>query len=1040
MAARVLSVPFGEPATALLARLVTDLRGGDPLAPITVTVPSATAGTTLRRRLATTSPSGGVVGVTVQSMPELAARLAGADAAELPPVVLRGHLRAALRDVTDGPLAHAAASPATERALERTLAELADLDEEALDALADRGGVPAATVSLARDVRRRLGPDAARAGTVRAAADAVAAGRGPLDDVGPVVVHLPRRLVPAELDLLAVLARRGHPVAVTVGTTGDPVADELVGPLLTSVATALRVPVEAAEVTAAPAVDELVRTPDPAEEAAVATRLVVGALAGGTDAERIAVLYRVRDPYAALLREQLDAAGVPHHARSVRTLAQSVAGRVLLGALALPDTGYRRSEIVAWWRSGPVLDLAGSRRTVPVARWDRVAREAGVVCGLDQWQQRLAQAAERRREQLASRPPPDPDEPERVERHLPQIEALAAAVDALGRRLAPPADRTWSGWSRWACDLLADMLDTGDPTWSAEETEALDAVRRAIRGLAQLDPIDPAPDLRRFRAALERELDAPARPHGVFGHGVAVAPLFHAVGADFDLAVVVGAAEGAFPPHGSDDALVPDRERRLAGGALAPRSRNRSEERRDLFAALAAARRRVLVAPRSDPRAQRERQPAAAFLDAAGARAGRLVATDELDELRRSRWFTDVASFEWWPASKRPEQVAFDIEVATLLAEHRAGRPVVGAAATQASPALARGLEAALARRQGTFDAWSGNVGSREDLLAGFDRPRSPTGLEHYATCPFRFFLGQTLGVSAVDDPTDLDEISPRDSGSLIHAALERFIDERGIGKPPEEPWSADDRQRLVAVANELADHYEALGRTGRPLLWGVRREQLRRDLLALLDDDDRVRASLGSSPAAMEHRFGVDEGDDAVVLDLGDGRSVQFRGFIDRIDRTADGGVLVLDYKSGSDWGYRGLDADITDRGRKLQLGVYALAARQHLPEATSVDTRYWFIRRGRGGPPLLHGGPFDEAAETRFRDVVTTMIDGVVGGRFPANPGDEEWAWGRYVHQHCRHCDFDRVCPTTRGWRWQQLRAEPELADYVALAEGEP
>ena len=101
----------------------------------------------------------------------------------------------------------------------------------------------------------------------------------------------------------------------------------------------------------------------------------------------------------------------------------------------------------------------------------------------------------------------------------------------------------------------------------------------------------------------------------------------------------------------------------------------------------------------------------------------------------------------------------------------------------------------------------------------------------------------------------------------------------------------------------------------------------------------------------AVEHRFGVDEGDDAVVLDIGDGRTVAFRGFIDRIDRTADGGVLVVDYKTGSDWGYKALDTDITDRGRKLQLGVYALAARQHVQEATSVDSRYWFVRRGGAG-----------------------------------------------------------------------------------------
>jgi hypothetical protein len=52
MPGRLLSVPFGEPATLALADLARQLRAGDVLAPLTVTVPSAAAGTTLRRRLA----------------------------------------------------------------------------------------------------------------------------------------------------------------------------------------------------------------------------------------------------------------------------------------------------------------------------------------------------------------------------------------------------------------------------------------------------------------------------------------------------------------------------------------------------------------------------------------------------------------------------------------------------------------------------------------------------------------------------------------------------------------------------------------------------------------------------------------------------------------------------------------------------------------------------------------------------------------------------------------------------------------------------
>ncbi len=75
MATRLLSVAYGPPATALLGRIVGAVQAGDPLAPVTVVVPSAAAGVTLRRRLAL--DLGGVVNVAVTSFPQLAGGLAG---------------------------------------------------------------------------------------------------------------------------------------------------------------------------------------------------------------------------------------------------------------------------------------------------------------------------------------------------------------------------------------------------------------------------------------------------------------------------------------------------------------------------------------------------------------------------------------------------------------------------------------------------------------------------------------------------------------------------------------------------------------------------------------------------------------------------------------------------------------------------------------------------------------------------------------------------------------------------------------------------
>ena len=90
------TVAFGAPATALLTSLVRAAKADDPFAPVTVAVPSAAAGTTLRRRVA--SDLGGLVGVSFVALPQLAKALAG------PPLepgvssmVARAHIRAGLR-------------------------------------------------------------------------------------------------------------------------------------------------------------------------------------------------------------------------------------------------------------------------------------------------------------------------------------------------------------------------------------------------------------------------------------------------------------------------------------------------------------------------------------------------------------------------------------------------------------------------------------------------------------------------------------------------------------------------------------------------------------------------------------------------------------------------------------------------------------------------------------------------------------------------------------------------------------------------------
>lgn len=113
-------------------------------------------------------------------------------------------------------------------------------------------------------------------------------------------------------------------------------------------------------------------------------------------------------------------------------------------------------------------------------------------------------------------------------------------------------------------------------------------------------------------------------------------------------------------------------------------------------------------------------------------------------------------------------------------------------------------------------------------------------------------------------------------------------------------------------------------------------------------------------------------------------------------------------------------------DRGRKLQLVLYALAARQrHGQPDTHVDSCCWFVEMGSHH----RGAEVDSAGERRLLEVVDVMVSGIRGGVYPAHPGDE----GFFGWDSCGYCAYDRVCPAARGEQWQRLREDENVKPYA-------
>jgi hypothetical protein len=163
----------------------------------------------------------------------------------------------------------------------------------------------------------------------------------------------------------------------------------------------------------------------------------------------------------------------------------------------------------------------------------------------------------------------------------------------------------------------------------------------------------------------------------------------------------------------------------------------------------------------------------------------------------------------------------------------------------------------------------------------------------------------------------------------------------------------------------------------------------------------------------------------------------VGFGGRIDRVHRSpAAGRRVVYDYTPGRRRRYEAPADDPVHGGRLLQLPVYALAARDQegTDEATAA---YWFTSESPEAPLLPV--TLDDATEERFVEVVSTIVDGIAGGCFPAYPGDRAWdhRTQRETWASCQWCEFDRLCAVDRGAAWERVADDDAAAPFVALDE---
>ncbi len=980
-----------------------------------------------------------------------------------------------------GRFASIADRPGLPRALARTLDELrmAGLSAEAVpdEDVARLLGVYEEELARAAVVDR--------AEVLRIAA--AAAGSEPAPDlVGKplLLLDVPLRSE-RELALVAILADRAAQVLLTAPTGDEPTlqrAEALPGVRVITHseagATALaRLQAGLFSPTAVPGTmgDDVVILSAPGEsrECVEIARLLQQEAERGTPFDRIAILLRSPQQYRAHLEEALRRAAIPaHFARG--TIRPDPAGRAFLALLGCAAEGLSARRFAEYLSLGEVADadaegtppsaLPASERWIPpdeetlpqaLARavpeveldepwasrppasdgeatmggtlraprlWEHLIVDAAVIGGRLRWERRLAGL---KKKLIADRNELRGGEDAlaaRIDRDIEALDHLRTyALPILSdlEELAPPFAAKWGTWF--------DKL-------TALATRALRRPERVLAVLAELAPMsDVGPvDLTEVRLVLERRLaDLMVRPsERPFGR-VYVASVEEARGLSFDIVFVPGLAERLFPQKVTEDPILPDRERAKLAGKLKTNADRSAAERLMLRLAVGAAHRRlVLCYPRIDIEQSRPRTPSFYGLEVLRAAEGKLPGFDEL--ARRAERVGGARL--GWPAPFRPGQAIDAAEHDLALLHSILERPAaetVGMARylLSANPHLERALRF---RARRWIKSWTRADGLVDpDPLAGPAlqqhqlemRSFSPTALQNYAICPYKFVLNAIHKLAPREEPLALEELDPLQRGSLIHEVQFALLGKlRDAGLLPVTAANLRSAQAMLdAVLDEVAERYRDELAPAIDRVWEDGIAQIRADLRAMLR---RATEETEWIPAHFELSFGLVERrdrdpksvDEPALLDCG----LRLRGSIDLVERRSDGTLRATDYKTGK---ARATDGMIIGGGEMLQPVLYALTLEKLFPEEKVESGRlYYCTSIGEFREVVI---PLDDEARRAAGDVAKTVGDALREGFLPAAP----------VSRGCEFCDYQPVCGPYEELRTTKVKKQDKLAPLLAL-----
>ncbi len=280
------------------------------------------------------------------------------------------------------------------------------------------------------------------------------------------------------------------------------------------------------------------------------------------------------------------------------------------------------------------------------------------------------------------------------------------------------------------------------------------------------------------------------------------------------------------------------------------------------------------------------------------------------------------------------------------------------------------------------------------DLLSPGTGPVSASRLQTLAESPYIYFLKYVLGVRPLDEPALDDEpwLNSLRKGTLLHAIYERFV--QGLdGRVPD----ASDEPALLALVDTVLEEEAQSFEPPSEMVKEAARHELARNAQVFFRAE-RMRDPDVIS-AYFELGFGVSEREnnqfDPAPMPL-NGDMLLLQGKIDRVDRHASTGALTIwDYKTGKAGSYD--ESDPLQKGKTLQWALYAYAM-EALTGETVEHSGYFFANTTEVGARIQFDPAPHRAEAAQILDALRHLTK---TGTFPVTPRLKDvngWMWNGY------------------------------------------